>query len=88
LKTSAPLGKLAMPWWVAPPKMLRWKIYAEQLWQILRSDVPVIKIDNVADYYFTGTDQEHWNLTKDSPTWRPFELGVVRARHDESDPQP
>ena len=53
-------GKLAMPWCVAPPKMLRWKIYSEQLWRILRSDMPVIKIDNVADYNFTDTDQEHW----------------------------
>jgi hypothetical protein len=53
-----------MPWCVAPPKMLRWKIYTEQLWQILRSDVPVINIDNVADYYFAGTGR------KTSPTWR------------------
>ena len=74
-------GKLAMSWCVAPPKMLRWKIYTEQLWRILRSDMPVIKIDSVADYYFTDTDQEHWNLTKPGAAIR---TSGVRAPYPES----
>jgi hypothetical protein len=68
-------GKLAMPRVISPAKQAEWALHTEQLWQFLREDMPIIRIDNVADYYFTGTDQEQWDIVRDFPNLAPpFEM--------------
>jgi len=74
-------GKLVMPWFVAPAKEGDWQRHMTRLWDILLSDMPVIRIDNVSDYYFTGTDQENWDLHDDFPNLAPpFELAWFEHR--------
>src|SRR5215467_9061314 len=68
-------GKLGMPWFVSPAKVADWQRHREQFLDLLRTDMPIIRIDNVADYYFTGSDQENWDLGRDFPNMAPpFEL--------------
>jgi hypothetical protein len=74
-------GKLGMPWCVCAPKVGKWEAHTQRVWDILRADMPIIKIDNVADYYFTASDQEHWDLINDFPNLAPpFELAWFEHR--------
>jgi hypothetical protein len=64
------LGMLQMPRMIS--KIPEWEEYGRDLWPILSNrDMPVLLIDNVADYYYTGTDQEHWDLGRDFPNLAP-----------------
>lgn len=49
-----------------------WKRYSTSMWDVLTDpELPVILIDNVAEFYFTGSDQEYWSLDKDFPNLAP-----------------
>jgi hypothetical protein len=61
-----------MPHFVAPRHHGRWTEYTARTLELFRNpELPVLLIDNVASYYFAGTDQEYWNLEKDFPNIAP-----------------
>jgi hypothetical protein len=65
-------GRLEMPWWVERRHHARWARHATMLYGYLQQrDLPVLLIDNVADYYYSGTSQEYWNLAKHFPNMAP-----------------
>jgi len=69
------IGKVTKPFCVARNKIDIWARHALALSKILDDDLPVIKIDNVAEYFYSGTDQEYWDLTQHFPNLAPpFEL--------------
>jgi hypothetical protein len=64
-------GQLEMPWFVEPRRVEQWKRHAAKVAEMLRwPDVPVLRIDNVSDYYFAA-EQEHWSLDRDFPNLAP-----------------
>jgi hypothetical protein len=72
---------VTMPRFVSPFKEARWDAHAKRIIDVLRDPVPVVLIDNVADYYFTGTDQENWNLGQHFPNMAPpFEIAWFEHR--------
>lgn len=60
-----------MPGWVAREDFDKWKSHARWVRDRLLDPIPIISIDNVADYYFIGTDQEMWSLETDFPNLAP-----------------
>jgi len=61
-----------MPVWVAPEYEAAWKRDAARLMPLLDNpELPVLLIDNVADYYYHGSDQEYWDLKRDFPNLAP-----------------
>jgi hypothetical protein len=65
-------GKFQMPRFVMPSQRGTWARHLEKLGKILNDrDLPAILIDNVADYFYIGTDQEHWDLQKHFPNLAP-----------------
>lgn len=61
-----------MPWFIAPDRYSEWDQYAQKVGEILAlDDLPVIQIDNVAEYYFTSSGQEYWDLTLHFPNLAP-----------------
>jgi len=61
-----------MPVWVAPHRVRDWDQYTANLLPHLENrELPVLLIDNVADYYFHVSDQEFWSLDKDFPNLAP-----------------
>ena len=84
----APNARVQMPWFIAPHKGRAWEEHTAKLHEMLRDpSLPVLLIDNVADYYFTASDQENWDLTKDFPNLAPpfpqfwFEHKMPRLIH-------
>ena len=64
------LGRLGMPRFITMEP--EWEDYARRIWPVLSNrEMPVIEITNVADYYYTGTDQEQWSLDRDFPNLAP-----------------
>lgn len=64
-------GRLQMPAFVTT-KEAAWAEYAKTMMDLLMDpDLPVLLIDNVAEYYYSGTDQEYWDLGKDFPNLAP-----------------
>jgi hypothetical protein len=84
-------GKVGMPHWVAPKLESAWIGYARKIMPLL-SDLalPVLLIDNVAEYFYSGTDQEYWSLDEDFPNIAPpfpqfwVEFKLVRMIHSET----
>lgn len=65
-------GKLAAPYFIAPHFERTWVKHTTKVVEILRQpEMPVLVIDNVSEYYYTGTDQEYWDLLKDFPNLAP-----------------
>jgi len=67
--------RLNMPWYVGRAKHKAWFEHQARLRPLyMRRDFPVILIDNVADYFYSGTDQENWDLRDHfpniAPPWR------------------
>lgn len=63
---------IVMPHFVAPWLVSKWDAYARRVMELFRNpDIPVLLIDNVAKYYYEGTDQEFWSLDKDFPNVAP-----------------
>ena len=63
---------VVMPHFVAPWLQKKWDAYAQRVVDLIRDpQIPVLLIDNVAQYYFSGTDQEYWSLDKDFPNVAP-----------------
>jgi hypothetical protein len=63
-----------MPRFVVPEKQAAWANHARHLWKLIEDmgdELPVIVADNVAEYYFTGTGQEQWNIQNDFPNVAP-----------------
>jgi hypothetical protein len=61
-----------MPVFVAPEWEAQWLKYAKSVMQVLTEPkLPVLLIDNVADYYYVGTGQEYWSLERDFPNLAP-----------------
>ena len=74
--------RVMIPWHVAPHKEDLWAAHAKQVMRfVAEPSLPVVLIDNVADYYFTGTDQEQWDLGKHFPNMAPpFEMAWFEHR--------
>jgi hypothetical protein len=67
----APGAKIAMPWFIAPQLQERWNELGARVWTCLHDpQLPVLLIDNVADYYYSS-DQEYWDLRDDFPNLAP-----------------
>ena len=65
-------GRVMMPWYIEPTNRQQWCEYAARVSEVLSDpDLPVLLIDNVADYFYSGTDQEYWSLDKDFPNVAP-----------------
>ena len=61
-----------MPFWIAEDRQHLWQDYATRMLQMLRDpQLPVLLIDNVAEHYLSGSDQEYWDLTRDFPNLAP-----------------
>jgi len=55
--------RFGCPWFVSEKKEQAWVNITRQLQPMLANpQLPVILCDNVADYYYQGTDQEQWNI--------------------------
>jgi len=65
------VGKFGMPWFIAPQHCAEWERHTLKVAEMLDHDIPVLLIPNVAEYIFTGTDQEYWDLTVDFPNLAP-----------------
>lgn len=64
-------GRIAMPWFIERAKQQQWIDYAHRVNEIASDPaLPILLIDNVAQYFYTGTDQEYWSLDKDFPNVR------------------
>jgi len=63
-------GPLNMPWFIPPDKEDKWEADARKIVDLLRADMPVIHIPNVAEYFFQS-DQEFWDLRRDFPNLAP-----------------
>jgi hypothetical protein len=59
-----------MPRFVPPYRQRDWQHLAAKVHEIIKTDLPVLLIDNVAEYFFT-CDQEYWSLEKDFPNLAP-----------------
>lgn len=67
-----PGARVAMPAFVAPHYEQKWQSHTFSVCQILQDrSIPVLLIDNVSDYYYTASDQEHWDLRRDFPNLAP-----------------
>ena len=65
-------GRIAMPWFIERAKQQQWIDYAHRVNEIASDPaLPILLIDNVAQYFYTGTDQEYWSLDKDFPNVAP-----------------
>lgn len=65
-------GRMEKPWFVREDKVHEWGAHTEFIWaQLQRRDMPVLLIDNVSEYMYSGTDQEYWDLGKDFPNVAP-----------------
>ena len=63
-----------MPRIVSPAKAKSWEAHAVKLYETFikhANDIPVLSADNVATYYYEGTGQEYWDLTRDFPNLAP-----------------
>ncbi len=61
-----------MPPHVTPEFESPWAKHALRISQILDDpQLPIITIDNVAEYYYYGSDQEYWDLRNDFPNLAP-----------------
>jgi hypothetical protein len=64
-------ARLAMPFFVPPDKADAWQAIAKHTHDIIMTpDLPVLLIDNVAEYYYTS-EQEYWDLRDDFPNLAP-----------------
>jgi len=78
----------AAPTFLRPEMEDFWTQQMMGLADILRDpQLPVLMIDNVAEYFYVGTDQEHWDLKRDFPNLAPpfpqfwCEFKMVRKIH-------
>jgi hypothetical protein len=64
--------RVLMPHWTERSKEQAWIDYARHA-ALAASDpaMPVLLLDNVANYFYNGTPQEHWSLDKDFPNIAP-----------------
>ena len=66
------LRGVQMPAFVSSGKEREWVDYARTVLKILSDPtLPVLLVDNVADYYYRGTDQEFWSFDRDFPNLAP-----------------
>lgn len=84
-------GKVRMPHWVARRQEAGWMNYARRLSDLVSdAALPVLLIDNVADYFYSVTEQEYWSLDKDFPNIAPpfpmfwTEFKMARVIHSET----
>jgi hypothetical protein len=64
--------RIGMPWFIAPHLEAEWQKHTRQVLDLLSEpQLPVLLLDNVADYLYTGSDQEHWDLRDDFPNLAP-----------------
>ena len=85
-------AKIGMPWFVEPSKETLWVDYAKRVLELVHDrTLPVLLIDNVAEYLYAGTDQEYWALDKDFPNIAPpfpmfwCEYKMVRTIHSKTE---
>ena len=69
-------GPLRMPGFVPPQMEKLWIEYSRKILPMISpikdaDELPVVLIDNVADYYYRVSDQEMWDITTDFPNLAP-----------------
>jgi hypothetical protein len=65
-------ARIKMPFIVAEEMELYWARQMRAVVDLLRDpQLPVLVIDNVAEYFYAGTDQEFWDLKRDFPNLAP-----------------
>lgn len=66
------LRGVQMPQLIEEEKEDAWQQYARRLLDIVSDRaLPVVLIDNVAEYYYRGSDQEYWSFDRDFPNLAP-----------------
>jgi hypothetical protein len=65
--------RIQAPWWIDRGRGHLWDKHARRILGDIREDldIPVLLLDNVAEYYMSGTDQEFWSLDRDFPNLAP-----------------
>lgn len=65
--------RVEAPFWIDPLRGRQWDKHAKRVIEEIRTcpDLPVLLIDNVAEYYYSGSDQEYWNLGDHFPNLAP-----------------
>ena len=65
-------ARVAIPNWVLPRNERAWTEYALHAMSVVNDpDMPVLLTDNVANYFYTQSDQEHWSIDRDFPNIAP-----------------
>lgn len=65
-------ARIKKPWLVREDMESYWAQHVGGIAEMLRDpQLPVIVIDNVAEYFYAGTDQEQWSLDRDFPNLAP-----------------
>jgi hypothetical protein len=59
------------PWFIDPGKHSQWAKHNRTILDMISPDLPVICANNVAEYYYSGNDQEYWDLTQHFPCLTP-----------------
>jgi hypothetical protein len=59
------------PHYIDPAKRRAWEAHVSRVLGLLREEIPVLLIDNVSEYYWSGTGQEDWDLTQHFPNIAP-----------------
>jgi hypothetical protein len=91
----APGARRHMPHWVTPRREREWTDYALKLMEAASDPrMPVLLTSNVAEYFYSGTNQEHWSLDKDFPNiappfsyfWVEFKMAkIIRSEAGDTD---
>ena len=64
--------RIAIPWFIRRDREREWSAGVAAAHRALGDrGIPVLLIDNVAEYYFAASDQEFWSLDKDFPNLAP-----------------
>lgn len=64
-------GRFAMPDGIPPSQQGAWDRHCKRMYEILQQPIPLITINNVAEYYYTASDQEYWDINRDFPNLAP-----------------
>jgi hypothetical protein len=73
-------SRIVPPHYLDPLKRRGWSEHVSRILGLVRSEIPVLLIDNVSEYYWTGSGQEHWDLRDHFPNLAP-PYGLFWAEH-------
>lgn len=66
------IHRFAAPFWLDQNLVSHWNRHAAWLWETLQDrSIPVLRIDNVSEYYFVSSSQDYWSPERDFPNLAP-----------------